>query len=83
MLDVLEKVLEMIYYLWEGKGRIIMVVGCGGDWDKVKCLKMVIIVVCLSDIVIFIFDNLCMEEFMLIIKDMVDGLLVDLEWKLM
>lgn len=81
--DALEKVLETIHHLREGQGRVITVVGCGGDRDKAKRPKMATIAARLSDIAILTSDNPRTEEPMSIIKDMVDGLSADLERKSM
>lgn len=40
----------------------VVVLGCGGDWDKGKWLIMVKIVVDKSDVCIIIFDNLRIEK---------------------
>ncbi len=77
--DALEKVLETIHQLKDGQGRIITVVGCGGDRDKAKRPKMATIAARLSDIAILTSDNPRTEEPMSIIRDMIEGLSPDLE----
>ncbi|NRB53571.1 MAG: UDP-N-acetylmuramoyl-L-alanyl-D-glutamate--2,6-diaminopimelate ligase [Saprospiraceae bacterium] len=81
--DALEKVLETIHHLREGRGRVISVVGCGGDRDKAKRPKMATIAARLSDIAILTSDNPRTEDPMSIIQDMVEGLSEDLERKSM
>lgn len=81
--DALEKVLETIHHLKDGQGRVITVVGCGGDRDKAKRPKMATIAARLSDIAILTSDNPRTEEPMSIIKDMVEGLASELERKSM
>ncbi|MBX2878000.1 MAG: UDP-N-acetylmuramoyl-L-alanyl-D-glutamate--2,6-diaminopimelate ligase, partial [Saprospiraceae bacterium] len=81
--DALEKVLETIHHLREGQGRVITVVGCGGDRDKAKRPKMATIAARLSHIAILTSDNPRTEEPMSIISDMVAGLSQDLERKSM
>lgn len=71
MLDSFENVLNICRDMMEGK--FFVVVGCGGDRDKMKCLKMVKIVVELVDELIFILDNLRSEDFCVILRDMEVG----------
>lgn len=72
ILDVLENVilvLKVIVLVW-----IICVFGCGGDCDKFKCFLMGVIVVRLCDLFIVILDNFCMEEFGVIIDQIIFGI---------
>lgn len=81
--DALEKVLQTIQHLREGQGRVLTVVGCGGDRDKAKRPKMATIAARLSDIAILTSDNPRTEDPMAIIQDMVEGLPKELERKSM
>lgn len=79
--DALEKVLTTIHHLREGRGRIVTVVGCGGDRDRSKRPKMAAIAAKLSDLAIFTADNPRSEAPMAIIEDMMEGLATELEPK--
>lgn len=72
--DALTNVLEAIHEVLEGSGRVITVVGCGGNRDKTKRPIMAREAVKLSDQVILTSDNPRFEEPEAIINDMVDGL---------
>jgi len=72
--DALTNVLEAIHEVLEGKGRVITVVGCGGNRDKTKRPIMARESVRLSDQVILTSDNPRWEEPQAIINDMADGL---------
>lgn len=72
--DALTNVLTAIHDVLEGKGRVISVVGCGGNRDKTKRPIMAQEAVRLSDQVILTSDNPRFEEPELIIHDMEDGL---------
>ena len=72
--DALTNVLNAIHEVLEGNGRIITVVGCGGNRDKGKRPIMAKEAVRLSDQVIFTSDNPRFEEPQDIINDMVEGL---------
>lgn len=72
--DALTNVLEAIHEVLEGNGRIITVVGCGGNRDKTKRPIMAREAVRLSDQVILTSDNPRYEEPQAIINDMADGL---------
>lgn len=72
--DALTNVLEAIHEVLEGKGRVITVVGCGGNRDKTKRPIMAREAVRLSDQVILTSDNPRFEEPQAIINDMADGL---------
>lgn len=72
--DALTNVLEAIHDVLEGKGKIITVVGCGGNRDKTKRPIMAREAVRLSDQVIITSDNPRYEEPQAIINDMLDGL---------
>ncbi len=72
--DALTNVLTAIHDVLEGKGRVISVVGCGGNRDKTKRPIMAREAVRLSDQVILTSDNPRFEEPEMIIHDMEDGL---------
>lgn len=72
--DALSNVLNGIHEVLEGKGRIITVVGAGGNRDKGKRPLMAKEAAKLSDQVILTSDNPRFEEPDDIIKDMVAGL---------
>lgn len=72
--DALTNVLEAIHEVLEGSGRVITVVGCGGNRDKTKRPIMAREAVRLSDQVILTSDNPRFEEPQAIINDMADGL---------
>lgn len=72
--DALTNVLEAIHEVLEGSGRVISVVGCGGNRDKTKRPIMAREAVKLSDQVILTSDNPRFEEPEAIINDMADGL---------
>lgn len=72
--DALTNVLEAIHDVLEGGGRVITVVGCGGNRDKTKRPIMAREAVSLSDQVILTSDNPRFEEPQSIVDDMVAGL---------
>lgn len=72
--DALTNVLEAIHEVLDGGGRVITVVGCGGNRDKTKRPIMAQEAVKLSDQVILTSDNPRFEEPQTIIDDMVAGL---------
>ena len=72
--DALTNVLNAIHGVLEGNGRVITVVGCGGNRDKGKRPIMAKEAVRLSDQVILTSDNPRFEEPQDIINDMVEGL---------
>lgn len=72
--DALTNVLNSIHEVLEGEGRIITVVGAGGNRDKGKRPLMAKEAVRLSDQVILTSDNPRFEEPDAIIQDMVAGL---------
>ncbi len=72
--DALTNVLTAIHDVLDGKGRVISVVGCGGNRDKTKRPIMAREAVRLSDQVILTSDNPRFEEPEMIIHDMEDGL---------
>ena len=72
--DALTNVLNSIHEVLEGKGRIITVVGAGGNRDKGKRPLMAKEAARLSDQVILTSDNPRFEEQDAIIQDMVAGL---------
>lgn len=72
--DALTNVLNSIHEVLEGKGRIITVVGAGGNRDKGKRPLMAKGAARLSDQVILTSDNPRFEEPDAIIQDMVAGL---------
>ncbi len=72
--DALTNVLKAIHEVLQNKGKILTVVGCGGNRDKTKRPIMAREAVNLSDRVILTSDNPRFEEPEDILKDMVDGL---------
>ncbi len=72
--DALTNVLNTIHGVLEGSGRVITVVGCGGNRDKGKRPMMAKEAVRLSNQVILTSDNPRFEEPQDIINDMVEGL---------
>lgn len=72
--DALTNVLNAIHDVLDGGGRVISVVGCGGNRDKTKRPIMAQESVTLSDQVILTSDNPRFEEPQSIIDDMVAGL---------
>lgn len=72
--DALTNVLNAIHEVLEGEGRVISVVGCGGNRDRTKRPIMAREAVKLSDQVILTSDNPRFEEPQAIIDDMVSGL---------
>ncbi|GAB6010716.1 UDP-N-acetylmuramoyl-L-alanyl-D-glutamate--2,6-diaminopimelate ligase [Viscerimonas tarda] len=72
--DAIINVLETIHETLQGRGRVITVVGCGGNRDKTKRPIMAREAVKLSDQVILTSDNPRFEEPEAIVNDMADGL---------
>lgn len=72
--DALVNVLEAIHEVLEGSGRVITVVGCGGNRDKTKRPVMAQESAKLSDQLIITSDNPRFEEPQAIIDDMLAGL---------
>lgn len=72
--DALEKVLSTINRVKGGDGKIIAVVGCGGDRDKAKRPRMAEVACNYSDQVIFTSDNPRSEDPEAIIRDMEKGI---------
>lgn len=72
--DALSNVLNAIDGVLNKKGRIITVVGCGGNRDRTKRPIMAREAVQLSDKTVFTSDNPRFEEPGEILKDMLDGL---------
>jgi len=73
--DALEKVLETLQRVLKNKGRIISVVGCGGDRDRTKRPLMGNISVKYSEKVIFTSDNPRSED----PEAIIDEMMVDLD----
>jgi UDP-N-acetylmuramoyl-L-alanyl-D-glutamate--2,6-diaminopimelate ligase len=71
--DALQKVLESIQGFRIRPGRIIVVVGCGGDRDKRKRPEMAKIAVMQSDMAVFTTDNPRSEDPEAILDDMLAG----------
>jgi UDP-N-acetylmuramoyl-L-alanyl-D-glutamate--2,6-diaminopimelate ligase len=71
--DALTNVLNAIHEVLSGKGKIITVVGCGGNRDKGKRPLMAKEAARLSDYVILTSDNPRFEEPEDIIRDMMEG----------
>ncbi len=72
--DALTNVLSAVSEVLEDKGKLITVVGCGGNRDRSKRTLMAIEAVKFSDRVVFTSDNPRFEEPMDIINDMLEGL---------
>jgi UDP-N-acetylmuramoyl-L-alanyl-D-glutamate--2,6-diaminopimelate ligase len=72
--DALTNVLEAIHETLEGRGKVITVVGCGGNRDKTKRPIMAREAAKLSDQLVLTSDNPRFEEPEAIINDMADGL---------
>ncbi len=72
--DALEKVLDTIHLLRRGGGRIITVVGCGGDRDRKKRPLMAKVACNYSDQVVLTSDNPRSEEPEQIILEMEKGI---------
>lgn len=72
--DALVNVLNAIHEVLEGSGRVITVVGCGGNRDKTKRPVMAQESAKLSDQLIVTSDNPRFEEPQAIIDDMIAGL---------
>jgi len=73
--DALQNVLETIAQFRDANGRIISVVGCGGDRDRTKRPLMASIACKYSDQVILTSDNPRSEDPMAIIQEMKSGVL--------
>ena len=72
--DALTNVLNAIHEVLGNKGKIITVVGCGGNRDKTKRPLMAREAASLSDRVVFTSDNPRFEEPADILNDMLEGL---------
>ena len=72
--DALEKVLNTVFNLRKGGGKIITVVGCGGDRDRKKRPLMAKVACNYSDQVIFTSDNPRSEDPDAIIAEMEKGI---------
>jgi len=72
--DALDKVLSTLCDLRRGSSKIITVVGCGGDRDKLKRPKMAAIAMQHSDEVILTSDNPRSEDPEAILNDMEAGI---------
>lgn len=77
--DALQNVLSTIDTINEGQGKVITVVGCGGNRDKGKRPQMAAIAAQNSDTVILTSDNPRDEDPNDIIAEMADGLSPDLK----
>ena len=71
--DAVEKIITS--FLENKKGRIITIIGCGGDRDPLKRPIMGEIASRLSDYVIFTNDNPRNEDEMKIVNDMINGII--------
>ncbi len=71
--DALEKVLQTLVKLREGNGKIITVIGCGGDRDRAKRPIMAKTACNYSDQVILTSDNPRTESPEAILKEMEEG----------
>lgn len=76
--DALDKVLKTLVEVKADNVKLITVVGCGGDRDKVKRPKMAKVAALQSDILILTSDNPRSEEPETILDDMFTGLDEDL-----
>ncbi|RMF27746.1 MAG: UDP-N-acetylmuramoyl-L-alanyl-D-glutamate--2,6-diaminopimelate ligase [Bacteroidetes bacterium] len=72
--DALEKVLKTLREILGRKGRVLTVVGCGGDRDKAKRPKMAAIAAKYSEQVFLTSDNPRSEDPAAILRDMESGL---------
>ena len=72
--DALEKVLNTIFLLRKGGGKIITVVGCGGDRDKKKRPLMAKVACNYSDQILLTSDNPRSEKPEVIIEEMEKGI---------
>ncbi len=72
--DALAKVLKAIRRLSRGNGKVITVVGAGGDRDKTKRPRMARFAYDLSEVLILTSDNPRSEEPEEIIREMLEGL---------
>lgn len=79
--DALEKVLKTLRSVQKDKGRIITVVGAGGDRDRTKRPEMARISAQLSDLLVLTSDNPRSEDPMAILADMEQGLNPELKIK--
>lgn len=70
--DALEKLLKTVRSV-QGKGKIILVIGCGGDRDRGKRPEMAQLACSLADQPILTSDNPRTEDPMHIIEDMMKG----------
>ena len=71
--DALKKVLGTLQHLRQPGTRIIAVVGCGGDRDKVKRPKMAAVAAQMGDMAILTSDNPRSEDPEVILSDMLKG----------
>jgi UDP-N-acetylmuramoyl-L-alanyl-D-glutamate--2,6-diaminopimelate ligase len=81
--DALEKVLSTIHQLRKGGGRILTVVGCGGDRDRTKRPLMAKVACDYSDQVLLTSDNPRSEEPEAIIAEMETGVPADAKRKVL
>lgn len=81
--DALENVLSTITDINQTRGRILTVVGCGGNRDKAKRPKMAKIAVEMSDYVILTSDNPRNEKPAEILADMQAGVPIEMRRKAM
>lgn len=72
--DALRNVMDTVNELRSGAGRLIVVVGCGGDRDRTKRPRMASVVSELSDISIVTSDNPRTEDPRAIIAEILPGI---------
>ena len=81
--DALEKVLQTLVKLREGNGKIITVIGCGGDRDRAKRPIMAKAACNYSDQVILTSDNPRTESPESILKEMEEGVTASAKMKVL
>ncbi|MGH2623217.1 MAG: UDP-N-acetylmuramoyl-L-alanyl-D-glutamate--2,6-diaminopimelate ligase [Sphingobacterium sp.] len=75
--DAVENVLKTINQLKKTGNKVLTVLGCGGDRDKIKRPEMARVAISLSDKVVLTSDNPRNEDPLVIIREMEAGVPVD------